>query len=49
MKAWVNSEIFSYMKGKKIMMLRKQNKTFAEISFIINRSETAYKQSWYKF
>lgn len=34
---------------EQVVRLRKQKKTFAEISTIVNRSETACKQAWYKF
>ncbi|CAK9815958.1 Transposable element Tcb2 transposase [Anthophora plagiata] len=34
---------------EEIVRLRKQSKTFTEIANIVNRSETACKQAWYKF
>ncbi|XP_043586630.1 uncharacterized protein LOC122569528 [Bombus pyrosoma] len=34
---------------EQIVRLRKQSKTFTELANIVNRSETACKQAWYKF
>ena len=34
---------------KEIVRLWNQTKTFTEIANIVNRSETACKQAWYKF
>ena len=34
---------------ERVVRLRKQSKAFVEIANIVNRSETACKQAWYKF
>ena len=34
---------------EQIVRLRNQSKTFTEMANTVNRSETACKQTWYKF
>ena len=43
------SKNFLENEKEQIVRLRKQSKTYTEIANIVNKSETARKQVWYKF